>query len=122
MPIITEHPTQWYETEETIFVNAAQDKVVPMDSPEAAFQLATKGKRIPLEQAVALGLVKAPEAKAVKAAPEDKAVKAPEAIKSVTPAAVAKADELGVDLNAVQGSGADGRITVADVVAAKEGD
>jgi enoyl-CoA hydratase/carnithine racemase len=96
MPIITEHPTQWYETEETIFVNSTQDKVVPMDSPEAAFQLATKGKRIPLEQAVALGLVKAPkkakeeaepeaaaeEAKAVDAAPEDKAVKAPKATKA----------------------------------------
>jgi enoyl-CoA hydratase/carnithine racemase len=94
MPIITEHPTQWYETEETIFVNSTQDTVVPMDSPEAAFQLATKGKRIPLEQAVALGLVKAPkkakeeaepeeaEAKAVDAAPEDKAVKAPKATKA----------------------------------------
>jgi hypothetical protein len=76
----------WYTLEETIHVNADKSKVVAEDSPEAAYQLATKGKRIPMEQARALGLVKPPkkadtEAKAVDAPPEDKAVKAPQAKK-----------------------------------------
>lgn len=35
-----------------------------------------------------------------------------------TDAAARKADELGVDLTAVEGSGKDGRVTVADVEAA----
>ena len=87
MPIvINKDEGAWYTLEETIHVNADKSKVVAEDSPEAAYQLATKGKRIPMEQARALGLVKAPkkadtEAKAVDAPPEDKAVKAPQAKK-----------------------------------------
>ena len=84
MPIVINNDDgAWYTLEETIHVNADKSKVVPEDSPEAAYQLATKGKRIPMEQARALGLVKAPktEAKAVDAPPEDKAVKAPQAKK-----------------------------------------
>lgn len=37
---------------------------------------------------------------------------------AATPAAVAAAEEHGVDLTAVEGSGADGKVLVADVVAA----
>lgn len=40
---------------------------------------------------------------------------------NATDAAVALADELGVDLSAVEGTGAEGRITVGDVRAASEG-
>ena len=41
---------------------------------------------------------------------------------SATAAAVSLADELGVDLSTVEGTGADGRITVGDVRAAANGD
>ena len=89
MPIvINKDEGAWYTLEETVHVNADKSKVVAENSPEAAYQLATKGKRIPMEQARALGLVKPPkakapepEAKAVDAPPEDKAVKAPQAKK-----------------------------------------
>jgi len=45
---------------------------------------------------------------------------AEEAEVDATPAAEAKAEELGVDLASVEGSGAEGRVTVSDVEAAAE--
>lgn len=94
MPInVNKDDGSWYTVEETIYVNSDKSAVVPEGSPDAAWQLATKGKRIPMEQARALGLVKAPkkakeaepeadaDTKAIDAAPEDKAVKAPQAKK-----------------------------------------
>ena len=39
---------------------------------------------------------------------------------NATPAAEAKAEELGVDLTQVEGTGADGKIIVSDVEAAAE--
>jgi len=55
----------------------------------------------------------APAEVAPEAAPEEAEVDA-------TPAAEAKAEELGVDLAEVEGSGADGRVTVGDVEAAAD--
>ena len=41
---------------------------------------------------------------------------------SATPAATAAAEEVGVDLTAVEGTGADGKITKADVVKTAKGE
>lgn len=53
------------ETKERIYTNADRTKVVPEDSPEAAFMYAAPGDRIPMEMAKRLGLVK-PKRKAAK--------------------------------------------------------
>jgi hypothetical protein len=54
--------------EKDLYINAAQTKIVPIDSPEAAFLLAAKGHAVDPVMARKLGLVK--QADSV----EDKAV------------------------------------------------
>jgi pyruvate/2-oxoglutarate dehydrogenase complex dihydrolipoamide acyltransferase (E2) component len=56
--------------------------------------------------------------KAGEEAPAESDTEEAEGEPKATPAAVAKAEELGVDLDTVEGTGADGRITVGDVEAA----
>jgi pyruvate/2-oxoglutarate dehydrogenase complex dihydrolipoamide acyltransferase (E2) component len=80
------------------------------DSPE---QAAARAKQLEADQKDADEQTAAAEAEA--AAPAE--TEPPEDVE-VTDAAWAKAEELGVDINTVTGTGADGRITVADVEAA----
>ena len=99
-------------TVEALIPDDESDEVKAM---EAAIEEDT-GTRATLtaSEAQALG-APAMEAEAAADAPAE----APEAEASdevdATPAAEAKAEELGVDLASVEGSGADGRVTVADV-------
>jgi hypothetical protein len=65
-----------YLVTERLFVNADKSKIVPEDSPEAAFLLATPGKRLSAQEAAKYGL------KAKSAAPENKAKAAPEETKA----------------------------------------
>jgi len=84
------------------------------------------------QEAVAKPAAAAPKAKAApkpKAAPEAEAAPEPEAAESapvdITPVARKLAEEHGLDLGAIEGTGKDGRILKSDVdkaIAAKEGD
>lgn len=75
-----------YIADSQICVNAARDKVVPCDSPEARYNLALPGWEVADEVAEQYGLSSAtpapvedepaPEKKAVSAAPANKAVAA----------------------------------------------
>jgi pyruvate/2-oxoglutarate dehydrogenase complex dihydrolipoamide acyltransferase (E2) component len=93
-------------------------KVVKADDPNRASLLVGVGGRLPIERAEELGLTGEmtlednPQEKAITRA-ENKAVSGP----SATKAAAAKAEELGVALADVEGSGKDGNITVADIEA-----
>ncbi len=71
--------SQYLVVEDRIYVDAA-GKVVDVSDPSAARLLATPGDRIPIAEAEALGLVKAPRKQAAKAA--DKSRKAPARDKS----------------------------------------
>jgi hypothetical protein len=62
-----------------LYVNRDYSKVVPEDSPEAAFLLATPGKQISMPLAKRLGLLDKP-----KPEPEAKMVAGPPANKAVT--------------------------------------
>jgi pyruvate/2-oxoglutarate dehydrogenase complex dihydrolipoamide acyltransferase (E2) component len=90
-------------------------KVVDENDPNRTTLLVPAGGRLPTERAEELGLTSLEleeNPKEVKPG-ENKAVSAP----SATKAAAAKAEELGVALEDVEGSGKDGNITVADVAA-----
>jgi 2-oxoglutarate dehydrogenase E2 component (dihydrolipoamide succinyltransferase) len=93
-------------------------KVVKADDPARASLLVGVGGRLPIERAEELGLTgdmtleENPKEKAFAAA-ENKAVAGP----SATKAAAAKAEELGVNLADVEGSGKGGNVTVADIEA-----
>lgn len=65
-----------YLVTERLFVNADKSKIVPEGSPEAAYLLATPGKRLSAEEAKKYGL------KAKAAPPETKAKTAPPETKS----------------------------------------
>ena len=49
---------RWWEAKTRIYVDATRTKVVEEGSAEASFLLASPGKRIPIDTARALGLVK----------------------------------------------------------------
>jgi pyruvate/2-oxoglutarate dehydrogenase complex dihydrolipoamide acyltransferase (E2) component len=91
-------------------------KVVKADDPNRASLLVGVGGRLPIERAEELGLTGdmtlEENPKEVKPG-ENKMVAGPQATK----AAAAKAEELGVALADVEGSGKDGNITVADIEA-----
>jgi pyruvate/2-oxoglutarate dehydrogenase complex dihydrolipoamide acyltransferase (E2) component len=93
-------------------------KVVKADDPARASLLVGVGGRLPIERAEELGLTgdmtleENPKEKAITGS-ANKAVSGP----SATKAAAAKAEELGVPLADVEGSGKGGNITVADIEA-----
>lgn len=66
---------------ERLYVNADRSKIVAEGSDEAAFLLATPGKRIPRADAERLGLLGDVESKARSAPPSTKQVKGPPANK-----------------------------------------
>lgn len=60
-----------FEVTERLYVDV-EGKIVPEDSPDAAFLYATPGKRVPLEEAIEKGLTKpAKKASTKKAEPAD---------------------------------------------------
>jgi pyruvate dehydrogenase E2 component (dihydrolipoamide acetyltransferase) len=91
-------------------------KVVDENDPNRASLLVPAGGRLPVERAEELGLTKEltleESPKEVKPG-ENKMVTGPQATK----AAQALAEEKGVELAEIEGSGADGRVLVADVEA-----
>jgi pyruvate dehydrogenase E2 component (dihydrolipoamide acetyltransferase) len=91
-------------------------KVVDENDPNRASLLVPAGGRLPVERAEELGLTKEltleESPKEVKPG-ENKMVAGPQATK----AAQALAEEKGVELAEIEGSGADGRVLVADVEA-----
>lgn len=111
-----------YTADRRLYLNK-DGKVVEADDPTRTTLLVGKNGRLSAEDAAKYGLMNqpAPEEKAQSDAPANKAVgkapsnkaqsKAPEA----TPAAKEKAEEEGIDLSEVEGTGAGGRITLADV-------
>jgi hypothetical protein len=58
---------------ETLWLTADRDRVVPEGDPEAAFLLGTAGKRVAVEEAERLGLIKAGKAKKAEDEPEEPA-------------------------------------------------
>jgi pyruvate/2-oxoglutarate dehydrogenase complex dihydrolipoamide acyltransferase (E2) component len=104
-----------YIADSEMWLNADRTKVLEAGDPDAAFLFATPGKRITVEDAELYGLTKlAKEENPKEVKPADnKMVSGP----SATKAAAAKAEELGVALADVEGSGKDGNITVADIEA-----
>jgi pyruvate/2-oxoglutarate dehydrogenase complex dihydrolipoamide acyltransferase (E2) component len=90
-------------------------KVVDENDPNRTTLLVPAGGRLPIERAEELGLTnleREENPKEVKPG-ENKMVAGP----SATKAAAAKAEELGVALSDVEGTGKDGNITVADIQA-----
>jgi pyruvate/2-oxoglutarate dehydrogenase complex dihydrolipoamide acyltransferase (E2) component len=104
-----------YIAEEKLCLNADRTKVLKDGDPDAAFLFATPGKRISVEDAEQYGLTNlAYEGNPKEVKPgENKMVAGPMATK----AAQALAEEKGVELAEIEGSGADGRVLVADVEA-----
>jgi hypothetical protein len=68
-----------YVLNRRLCLNAARDKAVEPDDPEAACVLGGPGHEIPHEEARRLGLLDPPEAKAVSEPPADKAIHAAQA-------------------------------------------
>jgi pyruvate/2-oxoglutarate dehydrogenase complex dihydrolipoamide acyltransferase (E2) component len=104
-----------YVADSKMWLNADRTKVLEDGDPDAAHLFATPGKRISVEDAELYGLTnleREENPKEVKPG-ENKMVAGP----SATKAAAAKAEELGVALSDVEGTGKDGNITVADIQA-----
>lgn len=100
------------ELGEKLWLTADRERLVPDGHREAAFLFGTPGKRVSREDAIRLGLVEQTD--------EEKARAEVEA--TATAAALALAEEAGVDLAEVEGTGAEGRVTKADVAAAASDD
>lgn len=104
------------ELGETLWYTVDRSEVVPDGDPRAAFLLGTAGKRVPLEEAERLGLVKK-GAKAKEAVPEETKEAAPEETKDDVEGM--KVAELDAAYGELEGYPADGK--KADKVAFAKG-